>query len=118
MKVVLDSCLSRLTMDRLRDAGVEASWVGEWSEDPGDEMILAWAYREHRVLVTLDRDFGELAVLYRRPHAGIVRLVDIDADEHADRCLRALERHAGALEVGAIVTVERDRTRVRMEEDA
>jgi predicted nuclease of predicted toxin-antitoxin system len=26
--------------------------------------------------VTLDKDFGELAVVYGHPHAGIIRLVD------------------------------------------
>ncbi|MCY4121719.1 MAG: hypothetical protein OXG72_12450 [Acidobacteria bacterium] len=32
-------------------------------------------------MVTLDKDFGELAVLYRRPHARIVRLVNLRAQD-------------------------------------
>ena len=37
-------------------------WFGDWSRDPGDEEILAIADQERRILVTLDKDFGELAV--------------------------------------------------------
>ena len=34
-----------------------------WSDDPGDETILAYAHSEGRVVVTRDKDFGELAIL-------------------------------------------------------
>jgi predicted nuclease of predicted toxin-antitoxin system len=37
--------------------------VCDWAKDPGDEEILTQAHREGRVLVTLDKDFGELAVV-------------------------------------------------------
>jgi hypothetical protein len=37
------------------------------------------AHSDGRVLVTLDKDFGELAIMKGAPHAGIVRLVGIRA---------------------------------------
>lgn len=83
----------------------------------GDVAILARAHNEARVLVTLDKDFGELVVLHGHVHFGVIRLVDIPPTEHAAMCVQTLGRYAGALEVGAIVTVERDRTRVRVEDD-
>ena len=113
MKFLVDSCLSLLTVEELRRAGYDVEWTGV--SDPGDPAILARAHAEDRVLVTLDKDFGELAVLWRNPHAGIVRLVDIRPDLHAAMCLQTFERYGGALEIGAIVTVEADRTRVRVE---
>ncbi|MFW6147662.1 MAG: DUF5615 family PIN-like protein [Thermodesulfobacteriota bacterium] len=33
-----------------------------WPEDPGDEEILARAHNKECILVTLDKDFGELAI--------------------------------------------------------
>jgi len=42
-------------------------WAGEWPEDPGDEEILERAHVEGRILVTLDKDFGELAIVYVTP---------------------------------------------------
>ena len=50
-------------MSVLRSAGHEVEWVGDWSGDPGDEHILATAAAHGQVLVTLDQDFGELAVI-------------------------------------------------------
>ena len=65
------------------------------------------------MLVTLDKDFGQFAVVEGLPHAGIVRLVGFAATEQAAACGAALARHEDDLRAGAIVTVERGRTRVR-----
>ena len=35
--------------------------MGDAPSDPGDEAIMRIAHAENRVLVTLDKDFGELA---------------------------------------------------------
>lgn len=89
---------------------------GDWDEDPGDEEILARAYQEQRVLVTLDKDFGELAIVRRLPHRGIVRLVDFAGREQGRVCLRVLSTYGNELEAGAIVTVDRRRARIRAPE--
>ncbi|MGD9728658.1 MAG: DUF5615 family PIN-like protein [Nitrospiraceae bacterium] len=44
--------------EALEAAGHDVVWAGAWDIDPGDDDILAQAYREGRVLVTLDKDFG------------------------------------------------------------
>jgi len=49
-------------------------------EDPGDEEILEWAHREGRVLVTLDKDFGELAIIHERSHCGIIAWLILPPD--------------------------------------
>ena len=75
MKLLLDSCVWGGAAGRLRAAGHDVAWSGDWPADPGDEEVLARALAEGRVLVTLDKDFGELAVVRELPHAGILRLV-------------------------------------------
>jgi predicted nuclease of predicted toxin-antitoxin system len=45
--------------------------------DKGDIAILQQAYDEGRILVTLDKDFGELVIMQQLPHAGLIRLVDL-----------------------------------------
>ncbi len=75
--------------------------------------ILSRASDEERVLVTLDKDFGELAVIQARPHRGIIRLVGISARRQAANCQEALTRHGEDLLAGAIVTVEPTRLRIR-----
>ena len=50
MKVLLDTCIWGGVKDALFDAGYDVIWTGDWDEDPGDDEILAYAYREGRVL--------------------------------------------------------------------
>ncbi|HOX45467.1 MAG TPA: DUF5615 family PIN-like protein [Myxococcota bacterium] len=117
MKVLLDSCVWGGTAKALRLAGHDVVWAGDWPKDPGDDEILRWAHRRGRVLVTLDKDFGELAVVHRQAHAGILRLVGFAARQQAIMCLHVLERCAVDLATGALVTADSTgRLRIRAAE--
>ena len=113
MKILLDSCVWGGARKELEDAGHDVVWSGGWPEDPGDAEILARAYDEARILVTLDKDFGELAIVFGAPHCGIVRLVNLAARQQAAMCLRVLALHGEELQAGAIVTAESRRLRIR-----
>jgi predicted nuclease of predicted toxin-antitoxin system len=113
LKLPLDTCVSPRIRDALAAAGHDAIWTGDWTPDPGDEAILEFAQRESRILITLDKDFGELAVAFGKPHSGIVRLVDLHPSRHAAICEEVFARYGSELVSGAIVTVTADRTRLR-----
>jgi predicted nuclease of predicted toxin-antitoxin system len=114
MKVILDTCVWGGVRQALSAAGHDVIWAGDWDEDPGDDEILAKAYREGRVLITLDKDFGTLAFLHGRPHAGILRLVNLTTQQQTIVCLSVLQRHSAMLQAGAVVTAELDRVRIRL----
>jgi predicted nuclease of predicted toxin-antitoxin system len=116
MRVLLDTCVWGGTKAFLQREGYDVLWVGEWDADPGDEAILAYAFREQRVLITLDKDFGEWAVVYRRPHCGIVRLVGFRAQEQGPICSHILKTYQSELAQSALITVEPDRVRIRYPE--
>ena len=113
MKLLLDSCVSRGIAPALRAEGHDVACVGDWQDDPGDEQILAFALQEGRTVVTLDKDFGELAVAFGKPHSGIIRLVNFPLSQHAAVCLGAIAQYGAELTEGAIVTAEPGRLRVR-----
>jgi predicted nuclease of predicted toxin-antitoxin system len=113
MKLFLDTCVSGHAVLELRSAGHDVVWSGEWYEDPGDEAILERAHLEGRILVKLDKDFGELAVVYDKLHSGIIRLVDFRVMHQATVCMRVLDRYGDDLQRGAIITVEHGRLRIR-----
>lgn len=113
MKVLLDSCVWGGAKTLLIAAGHDVVWVGERAEDPGDKEILSEAHRDERVLVTLDKDFGDLAVLWGAPHHGIVRLVNIPARQQGKVVEHVLSLHGPELLSGAIATVESSRIRIR-----
>jgi predicted nuclease of predicted toxin-antitoxin system len=113
VKLLLDTCVWGGAIPELRRAGYDVVWVGDRPTDPGDEEILEIAGREGRILITLDKDFGELAVVYNRPHCGIVRLVNLGAKQQSGVCLRVLKLYGEELLKGAIVTAQLGRLRVR-----
>jgi predicted nuclease of predicted toxin-antitoxin system len=113
MKILLDTCIWGGTRRSLEEVGHDVVWSGDWDRDPGDSEILAVAHREGRVLVTLDKDFGELALMRGMPHCGILRLVGFSARQQALACIKVLELHGLELCQGAIVTAEPGRLRIR-----
>lgn len=113
MKVLLDTCVWGPAQIEIRAAGHDVIWTGDWEVDPGDEEILNRAHADNRVLVTLDKDFGELAILRGLPHHGIIRIVGFSVRQHASVCLSVLNSHQKELEASAIVTAEPGRLRIR-----
>lgn len=75
MKVLLDTRVWGGSRSALETAGHIVEWASEWETDPGDEEILSRAFQKGQVLVSLDKDFGELVFLHDQPHHGIIRLV-------------------------------------------
>ncbi len=113
MKILLDSCIWPGARGQIEKAGHEVEWVGDWAADPGDEEILSRAARDRQVIVTLDKDFGELVVAFGREHAGIVRLVDVSHLAQGPLSVELLASYGAELVGGAIVTREPGRVRVR-----
>jgi predicted nuclease of predicted toxin-antitoxin system len=113
VKLLLDACVWGGAKETIAAAGHDVAWAGDWPTDPGDEEILERARLEGRVLVTLDKDFGELAVVHGKPHTGILRLVGIAARQQALVCLRIVASHGVELAAGSLLTAEPGRLRVR-----
>jgi len=84
MRFLASENLPRVAVEALRVAGHDVAWVR--TEGPGatDQAVLEWARRHDRVLLTFDKDFGEL-VLRRGTEAspGIV-LFRIPAERPAE----------------------------------
>jgi predicted nuclease of predicted toxin-antitoxin system len=108
---VADENVSFLLVARLRGAGYEVDWIAESAPGIGDTDVLSRARAVDAVLVTFDRDFGEL-VFVRGEQAprNIVysRLGRAEPDVAADLILSTL---AAGLTPGQMVTVTRDNVR-------
>jgi predicted nuclease of predicted toxin-antitoxin system len=113
MKILLDTCIWGGAQAFVRNRGHDVVWAGDWREDPGDEEILNRAHMEGRVLATLDKDFGELAVFRGIKHSGIVRIVGFPAREQGKAICAVLEKYGDLLGHGSIIILEIGRVRVR-----
>jgi predicted nuclease of predicted toxin-antitoxin system len=103
----------------LTDQGHDAKRIGrDYPHGLPDEQVLAIAYAEQRILITNDRDFGELVFRHRRAHAGVVYF-RYPLDSTADQKLRALQRllntHQDQLDQFLVVAPRGVRVRRRRE---
>ena len=113
MRLLVDACVAGSVVDTLRKAGFDVQSVLEWGQDPGDRVILQRAYRAGQVLITRDKDFGELIFRDKEPHNGLLRLAGkMSYAEQIARILAALANHSADLEHRAVVTVDIDSIRV------
>ena len=114
MKFLLDVCVaSRILHRTLIDLGHDVLSARDGHANASDEALLAIAYREDRVLVTEDKDFGELVFLRGLPHPCIVRLDGLTAMEEAAVMRDLIERQGAAMRKGAIIVVTGRRVRIR-----
>jgi predicted nuclease of predicted toxin-antitoxin system len=113
VKLIVDSCLSRRVARELSEAGHDVVWIGD-GPGPGDVAILSRGFREGRVVLTLDKDFGELAELHGLPHAGIVRILNAHPRLFVPLFLQVLDRHGPDLLAGALATADSGRMRIRL----
>ena len=112
MKFLVDRCAGATLAQWLRSKGHDVIEARELGPDPGDEQLLAQAFAEHRVLVTLDKDFGALVFAKGLPHSGVVRLPDAPAAERVRLFERLLATHEKDMGNGTVVTVRGDRVRI------
>lgn len=114
MKFLLDVCVSSRSLQAFL-VGQGHDVLSAIASDPkaSDERLMAMALQDERVLVTEDKDFGELIFVRRLPHGPVVRLVELTVDEQVDGMAELLERRAADLNGAVIVTITRGRIRIR-----
>ena len=114
MKFLLDVCVSSRSLQAFL-VGLGHDTLSALAIDPraSDEQLLAFALQDDRVLVTEDKDFGELVFVRKLPHGPIVRVVELTVNEQVRAVDELLEQHAAALVGGVVVTVTRGRIRIR-----
>jgi len=72
MKFLADEGVDKPIVIALREAGFDINYILETHPGAEDEVILHLSNSEKRVLITQDKDFGELVFRLKQSHAGIV----------------------------------------------
>jgi predicted nuclease of predicted toxin-antitoxin system len=113
-RLLFDENVSRLLVDRSAALGFDVEWIGKENSGASDDEVLAFARREGRILVTEDRDFGEMVVRRQLDAPGVV-LIELDrlsGEAEANRAAAILVKHADRL-AGAFTVIEPGRVRTR-----
>ena len=119
MKFLLDVCAESIPLrESLLKLGHDVLSARKDCPHASDEALLALAREEGRILITEDKDFGELVFLQRLPHPSIVRLSGMTAVERADAVRILIESHGDELRQGAIIVITGNRVRIRLAANA
>lgn len=114
MRFLADENVSRLVIERLRNSGHDVISIAETRSGAADEDILKAADADGRILMTEDRDFGEMVIRQRLGLHGII-LLELDRFSNAmeaDTVADVVAAHADRL-FGNLVVIEPGRIRVR-----
>jgi predicted nuclease of predicted toxin-antitoxin system len=109
VRIVADESIDRQIVERLRASGHEVLFIAEMEPGIDDEAVLARSREQDAILLTADKDFGELVFRQRLLHSGIllVRFAGLDPDAKAHLVASAVEHHSEALKLGFAVLTPR-----------
>ena len=94
-------------VETLRHAGMDVLWITESQPGASDEAVLRLCAATKRVLLTFDKDFGELVFRSGLPaESGVIlfRVIPQAAEEFAELALRALQSQAAWAGYFSVVT--------------
>jgi len=114
MRVIANENLTSTVIQELRGRGHDVLSVKETMRGASDEVILARAQAEGRLVLTQDKDFGELAFRFGLPAScGVVlfRLAGSDPESDNQRVLEVLEGRTDWAAHFSVVTNDRIRMR-------
>jgi predicted nuclease of predicted toxin-antitoxin system len=85
VNIVADEGVDGAIVDRLRGDGYTVFYVAESASGLKDEQVLAAAYEREALLITADKDFGNLVFARRLPQSGVLllRLAGLKAEQKA-----------------------------------
>ena len=114
MRFLLDVCAdSRRMRATLTSQGHDVLSISEGNPKASDEEILALAIEEERIIITEDKDFGELIFLRQLPHPCVIRLASMTVADSVEAVLELIAKNADAIEKGFLITVTKNRVRIR-----
>ena len=114
MIFLADEGVDKPIVDLLRSSGFDIHYVLETHPGSLDEEVLRIANEENRILITQDKDFGELVYRLRQLHQGVilVRLGTTPAPEKARIVNYVLLEYADKL-ANAFTVIQKNAVRIR-----
>jgi predicted nuclease of predicted toxin-antitoxin system len=108
MRFLVDECTGPAVARWLVEQGFEVFSVYDQARGTDDEVILKKAFAENWILLTNDKDFGNMVFRERRPHRGVVflRLDDESTSIKIETLRRLLETYSDRLADRFVVVTE------------
>lgn len=114
MRFLADECCDAVLVAGLRSDGHDVLYIKEAAPGTDDATVLSMAFDQERLLLTEDKDFGELVVRLGLPARGIVliRINPAQTDTKLAR-FRAVASSAEERLAGCLTVIDERKTRFR-----
>ena len=114
MKFLADECCDQGLVEALRQSGNDVLFVLESKPGANDDDVLALAFDERRILITEDKDFGELVYRLKKPAHGII-LIRIGVKNRSEKWpqIKKLLDSYGERCTGRFVVIDENKFRFR-----
>lgn len=108
MRFLVDECTGPAVAQWLRLQNHDVISVYDEIRGADDREVIQQAYEQNRILVTNDKDFGELVFREKKPHKGVI-LLRLEDERGANKIAvlkRLLEKYENSLPGYFIVVTE------------
>jgi predicted nuclease of predicted toxin-antitoxin system len=115
MKFLANENVPLASVSLLRQRGIDVTYVAEDCSSETDRAIMRMAQEQGRIIITFDRDYGELIFKQRQPPPAGILFLRFDPDyptEPGEIIARLIESGTVPL-LGKFTVVERDKLRQR-----
>ncbi len=114
MKFLADENFEPQFVERLRQEGYEVLFLDEYDAGADDTEILQIAVKENAIVLTNDKDFGELIFRHSFASRGVVflRLFDLPLAERIEITIKVIRVHESELE-NAFTVISENSVRIR-----
>jgi predicted nuclease of predicted toxin-antitoxin system len=114
LKFLVDVGVGRLVEQYLLNNGYDVVSVRDLDPRMPDEEIIKIAFDQDRIIITMDKDFGELVYHFSESHAGIIllRLEDADGIEKTKVVSNILNEYSHQI-MNSFCVYQNDKFRIR-----
>ena len=114
MKFVADEGVDATLVSLLRSDNHDVTYFAEAETSTSDAIILELANSQGRILITRDKDFGELVYRMKMIHSGIIlaRLEDLKSSTRSQIVFDFITNHETEL-TGSFIVVQSGTARIR-----
>lgn len=114
MKFLADECCELSLVKRLRQEGYQVDYIQEIMPGTTDDEVLLHALKEEKIIITEDKDFGELVYRLKKPAFGIIllRFHPSDQELKIQRLIQLINHQKDKLK-GHFLVVDSEKIRIK-----
>jgi predicted nuclease of predicted toxin-antitoxin system len=114
MNFVADEGVDQQIVIALRENGHDVLYIAELASGINDNMVLQFTNEQNRILMTRDKDFGELVYRDKKVHSGIIlnRLYELNSAKKAELVAKTIEEFGEEL-IGSFTVIQPGKIRIR-----